>query len=194
MADNLPEPTPKNGYEIKGQSGDYRFILYSNAGIVDRDTTLPDKTVRHKHPIFDILVTAEKQSPFSRAAQNETAKELYGMGMFAPENSVPALTCLDMMDFEGKDKVVQQIQQNSLFMQQFQAAMQMIQQQAMVDPAFGMMAMQQGLVDPEVMAQAQTQMQGPQPGTPEQRASRVATDNSYADKIRQRSANAASPM
>ena len=146
--------------------------------------------------MFDILVTAEKQSPFSRAAQNETAKELYGMGMFAPENSVPALTCLDMMDFEGKDKVVQQIQQNSLFMQQFQAAMQMIQQQAMVDPAFGMMAMQQGLVDPDQMAAAMQQAPAPgqpQEGTPEQRASRVATDGSYADKIRRRSANAANP-
>ena len=76
--------------------------------------------------------------------------------------------------------------------------MQMIQQQAMVDPAFGMMAMQQGLVDPEMMAQAQaqaqSQMSGPQPGTPEQRASKVATDGSYADKIRLRSANAANPM
>ena len=195
-ADNLPAPTENNGYEIKGQNGDYRFILYSNAGIVERDTTLPDKTVRHVRPMFDILVTAEKQSPFSRAAQNETAKELYGMGMFAPENSVPALTCLDMMDFEGKDKVVQQIQQNSLFMQQFQAAMQMIQQQSMVDPAFGMMAMQQGLVDPDQMAAAMQQAPAPgqpQEGTPEQRASRVATDGSYADKIRRRSANAANP-
>ena len=192
MADNLPAPTPENGYEIAGQGGDYRFILYSNAGIVERDTTLPDRSVRHVRPMFDILVTAERQSPFSRAAQNETAKELYGMGMFAPENSIPALTCLDMMDFEGKDKVVQEIQQNSLFMQQFEAAMQMIQQQAMVDPAFGMMAMQQGLVDPDVMMQAQSQMAGPEPGTPEQRAS--STGNSYADKIRERSANAANPM
>lgn len=192
MADSLPEPTPENGYEIVGQGGDYRFILYSNAGIVQNDTTLPDKTTRHTRPMFDILVTAEKQSPFSRAAQNETAKELYGMGLFAPENSIPALACLDMMDFEGKDKVVQEIQQNSLFMQQFEAAMQMIQQQAMVDPAFGMMAMQQGLVDPDAMMQAQSQMSGPQPGTPEQRVS--STGNSYADKIRERSANAANPM
>ena len=191
-ADSLPAPAQDNGYEIAGQSGDYRFILYSNAGIVDRDTVLPDKTVRHVRPKFDILVTAEKQSPFSRAAQNETAKELYGMGMFAPENSVPALTCLDMMDFEGKDKVVQQIQQNSLFMQQFQAAMQMIQQQAIIDPAFGMAAMQQGLVDPEAIAQAQSQMAGPQPGAAEQRSG--SSGGSYADKIRERSANAAAPM
>ena len=146
--------------------------------------------------MFDILVTAEKQSPFSRAAQNETAKELYGMGMFNPENEIPARACLDMMDFEGKDKVLQNIEQNGLIMNQLQAAMQLIQQQSMVDPVFGQIAMQQGLIDPEQMAMGQQAMaaqQGqPQQGTPEERVS--ATGNSYADKIRKRSAEAASPM
>lgn len=194
-ADGLPKPTKNNGYEVVGQGGDYRFILYSNAGIVDRDTTLPDKTVRHVRPMFDILVTAEKQSPFSRAAQNETAKELYGMGLFNPENELPATACLDMMDFEGKDKVVQGIKANGMIMRQLQAAMQMIQQQAMIDPAFGMAAMQQGLIDPEQMAamSQQANQQGqPREGTPEERAS--ASGNSYADKIRKRSAEAANPM
>lgn len=194
-ADGLPKPTPNSGYEVVGQGGDYRFVLYSNAGIVNRDTPLPDGTVRHVRPMFDILVTAEKQSPFSRAAQNETAKELYGMGLFNPENELPATACLDMMDFEGKDKVVQGIKANGMVMRQLQAAMQMIQQQAMVDPAFGMVAMQNGLIDPEMMADMaqQTETQGqPREGTPEERVS--ASGNSYADKIRKRSAEAASPM
>lgn len=198
VAKGLPEPQERSGYQVLEGTGDYRFIQYSNAGIVEKDVMLPDGTIRHTRPQFDISVTAEKQSPFSRAAQNETAKELYGMGLFQPENALPALTCLDMMDFEGKDKVVQQIQQNSIIMQQLQAAMQLIQNQAMMDPAFGMIAMQQGLVDPEqMMAMAQPQQaqeQGPSRGTPEERASRVTTDSSYADKIRRRSANAAAPQ
>lgn len=190
-------------FRTMAEDGDLRFIQYSNAGIVERDTLMPDGTVRHVRPVFDISVTAEKQSPFSRAAQNETAKELYGMGLFEPERAIPALVCLDMMDFEGKDKVKQQIQENAVMLQQFQAAMQMIQQLAMMNPQIAQMAMQAGLIDPEQMAmqqqamaeeQAQSQPQQQSKGTPEERASRVATDNSYAAKIRKRSAEAASPM
>lgn len=172
-----------------------RFVLYSNINLLE-DQEMPDGTIRHTRPMFDIQVSAEKQSPFSRAAQNETVKELYGMGLFAPENAVPALVCIDAMDFEGKDTIRQQIEQNSTFLQQFQAAMQIIQQAAMVDPMVGQMAMQAGLIAPEQAAAMAQQMgvpQGqPQEGTPESRV--AASGNSYADRIRERSANAASPM
>lgn len=192
-------------FRTMAENGDLRFIQYSNAGIVERDTLMPDGTVRHVRPVFDISVTAEKQSPFSRAAQNETAKELYGMGLFEPERAIPALVCLDMMDFEGKDKVKQQIQENAVMLQQFQTAMQMIQQLSMMNPQIAAMAMQAGLLDQEAMAAMQQQAMAEQQtqsqpqerqnqGTPEERASRRTTDNSYAAKIRQRSAEAASPM
>ena len=189
-------------FRTMAEDGDLRFIQYSNAGIVERDTLMPDGTVRHVRPVFDISVTAEKQSPFSRAAQNETAKELYGMGLFEPERAIPALVCLDMMDFEGKDKVKQQIQENATMLQQFQAAMQMISQLAMMNPQIAAMAMQAGLLDPEQMAMQQQAMaeQQPQPqeqseGTPEERAARATTggDNSQAAKARLRAATAAEP-
>lgn len=172
-----------------------RFVLYSNVNL-QADQEMPDGSIRHTRPMFDIQVSAEKQSPFSRAAQNETIKEMYGMGLFAPENAVPALVCIDAMDFEGKDKIKQQIEQNSVFLQQFQAAMGIIQQAAAVDPMVAQMAAQAGLIAPEQAAMMAQQMgvpQGqPEQGTPEERA--TATGNSYADRIRERSANAASPM
>lgn len=181
------------------RNGDLRFIQYSNAGIVEHETRLPDGSVRHVRPIFDISVSAEKQSPFSRAAQNETAKELYGMGLFEPERAIPALVCLDMMDFDGKDKIRQQIQENATMLQQFQAAMQLIGQLAMADPMIGQLAMQAGLLAPEQMAAMQ--QQAPQPGqpsgngTPEERAARATTggDNSQAAKARVRAANLTQP-
>lgn len=194
--------TEPRSFRTIDRMGDVRFIQYSNAGMVERDTILPDGTVRHVRPVFDITVSAEKQSPFSRAAQNETAKELYGMGLFEPERAIPALVCLDMMDFEGKDAVRQQIQENAVMLQQFQAAMQMIQQLAMMNPQIAQMAMQSGLLDQEQMMQMQAQRQQiaeqnasaemQDSKTPEQRAS--SSGNSYADKIRERSANAAAPM
>ena len=193
--------TEERGFRIDDGQGGFEFETYSNTGLVEQDAVNPDGTIRHRRPLFDILVTAEKQSPFSRAAQNETAKELYGMGLFHPENAIPALVCIDMMDFEGKDKVKQQIQDNATMLQQFQAAMQIIQQASMVDPMVAQMAMQAGLTSPEELAmistQAQMEAQGgvpPQQGSPEQRASRNPRDNSYAAKIRERSANAAAPQ
>ena len=186
-------------FRTQTDMGDLRFIQYSNAGIVEHDTLLPDGSVRHVRPVFDITVTAEKQSPFSRAAQNETAKELYGMGLFEPERAIPALVCLDMIDFEGKDKIKQQIQENAVMLQQFQAAMQIVQQIAMVDPGVAQMAMQAGLLSPEQMPQQQPMPQQGQPrqqgGTPEERAasSTGMGDNSQAAKARVRAANAAQP-
>ena len=123
------------------------------------------------------------------------------MGLFHPENAIPALVCIDMMDFESKDKIKQQIQENATMLQQFQAAMQIIQQAAMVDPMVGQMAAQAGLIDPNMMPQPQMagappqQSQQPQQGTPEERAARATTggDNSQAAKARVRAANAALP-
>jgi hypothetical protein len=149
--------------------------------------------------MFDIQVTAEKQSPFSRAAQNELIKELYGNGFFAPENALPALAALDAMDFDGKDKIMQHIQENSLVMQQLQTAMGMIQQLAMVNPAIAQMAMMNGLIDPEMMGEMQqpapSQGAPKQDGTPEERAARAATggDNSQAAKARVAAANRSLP-
>ena len=190
-------------FRVMDSTGDLRFVQYSNANIVEQDTMMPDGTTRHVRPVFDILVTAEKQSPFSRAAQNETAKELYGMGLFEPERAIPALVCLDMMDFEGKDKVRQQIQENAVMIQQFQAAMQLITQLSMMNPQIAAMAMQAGLTSPEQMAaietdnqmnQAQAQ-QAQSQGTPEERAARATAggENSQAAKARVRAATAAMP-
>lgn len=61
---------------------------------------------------FDIVVSAEKKSTFSRLSQNETAKECYQLGFFAPRNADAALAALEMMDFEGIEKVRQRVRQN----------------------------------------------------------------------------------
>ena len=62
-------------------------------------------------PVFDLKIKAQKKNPFSRMEQNERAKELYGMGFFNPERAQETLGALDMMDFEGIDKVREYVQQ-----------------------------------------------------------------------------------
>ena len=80
---------------------------------VEFTKTMLASPLQSKRSVFDISVTSQKSSPFSRTAQNELAKELYAAGLFNPNNSVSALVCLGMMDFDGKEEVVSKLMENS---------------------------------------------------------------------------------
>lgn len=200
--------TEPRSFRIDDGNGRFEFIKFSNANIVEEDVPTGEGFIRHRRPVFDIEVSAEKQSPFSRAAQNETIKELYGMGMFAPENAVAALTTIDAMQFEGKDRLMQKIQENAVMLQQFDAAMNLIMNLALQNDAIAAMAMQSGLMSPEQMAGMQTdRMEAEAKGAAQARAAggrnRVGSaeeraaanikegDNSQAAKARLRAANMA---
>lgn len=174
--------TEPRTFRIDDGSGRYEYMDYSNVNIAPQDITTPEGT-RHKKSIFDLEVSAEKQSPFSRASQNETAKELYQMGLFAPDNATPALVCLDMMEFEGKEKIKQQIQQNDTFMQQFQQMQQLIIQ---LSPEA---AVQMGLVDPNQVMMAQNANNGAtgvsEEGSAEDRAAKKTTNTDRLDRARE---------
>lgn len=174
--------TEPRTFRIDDGSGRYEYMDYSNVNIAPQDITTPEGT-RHKKSIFDLEVSAEKQSPFSRASQNETAKELYQMGLFAPDNATSALVCLDMMEFEGKEKIKQQIQQNDTFMQQFQQMQQLIIQ---LSPEA---AVQMGLVDPNQVMMAQNANNGAtgasEEGSAEDRAAKKTTNTDRLDRARE---------
>lgn len=174
--------TEPRTFRIDDGSGRYEYMDYSNVNIAPQDITTPEGT-RHKKSIFDLEVSAEKQSPFSRASQNETAKELYQMGLFAPDNATSALVCLDMMEFEGKEKIKQQIQQNDTFMQQFQNMQQLIIQ---LSPEA---AVQMGLVDPNQVMMAQNANNGApgvsEEGSAEDRAAKKTTNTDRLDRARE---------
>lgn len=174
--------TEPRTFRVDDGTGRYEYMDYSNVNIAPQDITTPEGT-RHKKSIFDLEVSAEKQSPFSRASQNETAKELYQMGLFAPDNATSALVCLDMMEFEGKEKIKQQIQQNDTFMQQFQQMQQLIIQ---LSPEA---AVQMGLVDPNQLMMAQNANNGvlgvSDEGTAEDRAAKKTTNTDRLDRARE---------
>lgn len=126
-------------FRILGADSSEQFVEYSNAGILPQPqgtmvNGFPAEMgvdVGYRLPLFDVEVTAEKQSPYSKMAQNEMALQLYSAGFFAPQNADTALACLDMMDFDRKDFVMQKIQQNGtmldMLMQTQQLAMQLAQ-------------------------------------------------------------------
>ena len=98
-------------FRITGKSGEYEFIRYSNQGIKEQEMVMPTGDTMYRRPVFDIDVKAQKTNPYSKMSQNETASNLYQMGIFAPQNAQQALIMLEMMDFEGKEKVREYVMQ-----------------------------------------------------------------------------------
>jgi len=97
-------------FRISGHTDENRFADISN-NIFLPDTATKNSIIRN--PIFDITVTSEKSNPFSTSAQNELAKDLYNLGMFNPQMADQALLCLEMMNFEGKEKIIEKIKENA---------------------------------------------------------------------------------
>ena len=116
-------------YRIKGQDGGTRYMDFSGQQLRAQPGSVVGGVQLGDHePVFDVTVSAAKKSTFSRLSQNETAKECYQLGFFAPGNADAALACLDMMDFDGIEKVRERVAQNGTLYQQLQQAMAMVQQ------------------------------------------------------------------
>lgn len=113
----------------------YDFTTLSNAGLRDQAIGIDHATqeVLYRKPVFDLKIKAQKKNPFSRMEQNERAKELYAAGFFNPEQAQPALIALEMMDFEGIDKIKEQVSQGQTLLNIInQMSAQMEQLAAMV--------------------------------------------------------------
>ena len=59
--------------------------------------------------MFDVKVSAQKRNAYSRLSQNELAMELYRMGIFDEGKEQEALSCLRMMEFDGRDELIGRI-------------------------------------------------------------------------------------
>ena len=105
----------RRSFRITGtEPGEYEFVEMSNLQIREQENGRNIAgEVLYRVPIFDLKIKAQKRNPFSRMEENERAKELYGMGFFNPERSQEALGALEMMDFEGIDKVREQVNQGA---------------------------------------------------------------------------------
>ena len=100
-------------FRILGPQGGVEFITFSNAALKPQDQGVElGVELGIRTPLFDIEISAEKQSPYSRLSQNEMAMQFYSAGLFDPARSTEALTALDMMDFNGKSALVEKVRQN----------------------------------------------------------------------------------
>ena len=113
-------------FRIIGENGAAKFVKYSNDNIIGQpQEEIAGIKFGARMPLFDIEITAQKQSPYSKMAQNELALQFYNAGFFNPQMSDLALACLVMMDFDRKQFVMQKISQNGTLYQQ----VMMLQQQ-----------------------------------------------------------------
>ena len=137
-------------FRIVGESGESRFVPFSAQAL----RAVPGGSVGgvelgSREPIFDIVVSAAKKSTFSRLSQNETAKECYQLGFFAPANADAALAALEMMDFEGIEKVRQRVRQNGTL------ARQLAQMQAQMARLTGLLEAQEQPAPPKLSGPAE---------------------------------------
>lgn len=83
--------TEPHFYRVEGEKGTYKYISYVSDG---------------KRSEFDIEVGVQKNNPNSRQEQNNMARELYSMGVFDGENVEKSLMLIELMQFDGKEKVI----------------------------------------------------------------------------------------
>lgn len=122
-------------FRITGPQGEEEYVSYSNEGIqpVDQGTEF-GVDMGYRLPVFDIKVEAEKNSAYSQLSQNELALQFYNNGFFNPQYADQALSALDMMEFQGKEGVIQKIQRNGgMYQQMLQMQQQMMQMSEIID-------------------------------------------------------------
>lgn len=113
---------------ITGDDGTDDFDTYDNRNLkLQVRQTMTGDTAQYL-PEFDIEVAAQKASPYSKAAQNELALQLYSAGFFNPQNTDQSLACLNIMDFDHKSDVINQIKKNGTLLDALQQAQMQLQQ------------------------------------------------------------------
>ena len=123
----------------------------------------------YRTPVFDIEVVPQRENEYTKETYNQLALRFLQLGMFTPQMAEQALLTLDMMDFKGKEALVQKISKNGAMFQQLvqmqQTALQLAQ---MVDATKGTKFAEQiaaqisGQPAPPVSMGGEAEMPGPE--------------------------------
>ena len=113
-------------FRILGQYGAEQYVSYTNQGLqMQHQGNDFGEDMGFRMPIFDIKVSAQKKNVYTKVTQNELALQFFKMGFFSPQMTDQALMCLEMMEFDGKDGVMQKVAQNGTIFQKLIQYMQM---------------------------------------------------------------------
>ena len=117
-------------YRISKPNGTAEYVMLDNSQIKQQEIEMFDQGKLLRKPVFDIKISAQKASPYSRLANNELAKELFGMGLFNPQIADQALAVVSMMDFDRRDEVIRKITENGTMYQKIQQLQHILAQLA----------------------------------------------------------------
>jgi len=105
-------------FRILGQNGQEKFVEYSNARLKDQQIMGGlgmEEGLRR--PVFDIDVRSQRETAYTKVAQNELAIQFLQMGVFNPQLTDQSLMMLDMMEFKGKEEMMQKVEANGTIQQ-----------------------------------------------------------------------------
>lgn len=113
-------------FRILGQYGAEQYVSYTNAGLQPQYQGNDfGQDMGYRLPVFDIKISAQKKNVYTKISQNELAVQFFQMGFFRPQQTDQTLMCLEMMDFEGKDEIMQKVARNGTMFEKLQQYMQM---------------------------------------------------------------------
>lgn len=142
-------------FRILGDAGMQEYVVYSNQGIKGQPMGQAfGVDLGMRLPVFDIRVEPQKRNAYTKLSQNEMAIQLYQLGVFNPQMADQAAGMLEMMDFDGKDKLLQKVRQNGLLLQVAMQATQIAMQFAPPELSMGLAVQAQQLGLPVQAPQA----------------------------------------
>ena len=126
-------------FRITGEMGVEEFVGYTNAGlrpVEQRDAM--GQPAGYRTPVIDIDVQPQSESRYTKREYNELALQFYQMGLFNPQMADQALAAMGMMEFKGKDALMQKISQNGgLYQQVLAMKQQMLKMAEILDAQNG---------------------------------------------------------
>lgn len=106
-------------YRITGDNGQEEFVTYDNSDLQPQQQFNDlGQEMGMRLPVFDVEVSAQKMSAYTKIAQNEMALQMFQLGVLDPANADRALTLLDIMDFNGKSLIEDKIRRNGTMYQE----------------------------------------------------------------------------
>jgi hypothetical protein len=113
-------------FRIMGEYGSEQYVTYTNAGIKAQHQGFDfGQDMGYRLPIFDIKVSAQKKNVYTKVSQNELALQFFQLGFFDPQMTDQTLMCLDLMEFDGRDGIMQKVAQNGTMFQKLLQYMEM---------------------------------------------------------------------
>ena len=184
---NLPRK-----FRILGEYGAEKYITYTNSGIQPQPQGADfGQDMGMRLPVFDVKVSAQKKNTYTKVSQNELAIQFFQMGFFNPQMTDQALMCLEIMDFDGKDGIMQKVSQLGTM---YDKLMQYMQLAFMLSQAAAPQYTQQIAMDMQTMGGAAPQMGGEAPqmmesdnisGVPQKEHSVVRNARAQAQNVSQ---------